>query len=121
VYMRSNDVWLGAAYDFFQFTRVQLAMCSVLAIEPGTYAHHVGSLHIYESNFVSAQNLKKTEVVENVPAIYGDTWNDVKESAILALNSVRDASLRDQLSAQERWYANAMITAIAKNEKKEAS
>ena len=121
VYMRSNDVWLGAAYDFFQFTRVQLAMCSVLSIEPGTYAHHVGSLHIYESNFVSAQNLKKTDVVENVPAIYGDTWNDVKESAILALNSVQDTSLRDQLSAQERWYANAMITAIAKNKKKEAS
>lgn len=119
VYMRSNDVWLGAAYDFFQFTRVQLAMCSVLAIEPGTYAHHVGSLHIYESNFVSAQNLKKAAVVENVPAIYGDTWNDVKESAILALNSVKDVSLRNQLSDQERWYANAMITAIAKNKKKE--
>jgi thymidylate synthase len=58
VYMRSNDVWLGAAYDFFQFTRVQLAMASVLGIEPGTYNHHVGSLHIYEQHYESLPQIK---------------------------------------------------------------
>lgn len=46
VYMRSNDVWLGAAYDFFQFTRVQIAIASILGVEPGSYSHHVGS-HIH--------------------------------------------------------------------------
>jgi thymidylate synthase len=120
VYMRSNDVWLGAAYDFFQFTRVQLAMCSVLGVEPGAYAHHVGSLHIYESNYAAANNLKKTDKVEAVPPIYGDTWDEVKDSAIAILNSVKDHSLLDSLSSQERWYASAMITAIEKNKRKEA-
>lgn len=120
VYMRSNDVWLGAAYDFFQFTRVQLAMCSVLNVEPGAYAHHVGSLHIYESNYAAADNLKKTDKVEAVPPIYGDTWDEVKDSAIAILNSVKDHSLLDSLSSQERWYASAMITAIEKNKRKEA-
>lgn len=120
VYMRSNDVWLGAAYDFFQFTRVQLAMCSVLNVEPGAYAHHVGSLHIYESNYAAADNLKKTDKVEAVPPIYGDTWDEVKDSAIAILNSVKDHSLIDSLSSQERWYASAMITAIEKNKRKEA-
>jgi len=120
VYMRSNDVWLGAAYDFFQFTRVQLAMCSVLGIEPGAYAHHVGSLHIYESNYAAAGNLKKTDNVEAVPAIYGDTWDDVKDSAIAILNAVNSQSGMDSLSPQERWYASAMVTAIEKNKRKEA-
>jgi thymidylate synthase len=120
VYMRSNDVWLGAAYDFFQFTRVQLAMCSVLGIEPGAYAHHVGSLHIYESNYAAAGNLKKTDNVEAVPAIYGDTWDDVKDSAIAILNAVNNQSGMDSLSPQERWYASAMVTAIEKNKRKEA-
>jgi len=120
VYMRSNDVWLGAAYDFFQFTRVQLAMCSVLAVEPGTYAHHVGSLHIYESNYSAADNLKKTDNVENVPPIYGDSWDEVKDSAIAILNSVKDHSILNSLSPQERWYASSMITAIEKNKRKEA-
>ena len=60
VYMRSNDVWLGAAYDFFQFTRVQLAIASILGIEPGTYHHHVGSLHIYEQHYDPAETLKHT-------------------------------------------------------------
>jgi thymidylate synthase len=58
--MRSNDVWLGAAYDFFQFTRVQIAIASVLGIQPGTYAHHVGSLHIYEQHYGAAEDLKHT-------------------------------------------------------------
>lgn len=120
VYMRSNDVWLGAAYDFFQFTRVQLAMCGVLGVEPGAYAHHVGSLHIYESNFESAGNLRKTDRVESAPPIYGDTWSDVKDSAIAILNSVNDRSILDSLSPQERWYASSMIAAIEKNKRKEA-
>ena len=81
VYMRSNDVWLGAAYDFFQFTRVQLALCSVLGIEPGSYAHHVGSLHIYENNYDAAESLKKTDNVFIPPMITGSTWGEVAASA----------------------------------------
>ena len=115
VYMRSNDVWLGSAYDFFQFTRVQLAMCSVLGIEPGTYAHHVGSLHIYENNYDAAEKLKKTNLVEVNPEITGRTWREVESSALLAIMAVNDRSLLQKLSPQEQWFAEAMIKSVDKN------
>ena len=118
VYMRSNDVWLGAAYDFFQFTRVQLAMCSVLGIEPGTYAHHVGSLHIYENNYEAAGALRKTDNVEISPEITGRSWREVEASAALALYATTHREALEMLSPAERWYADAMIKAVDKNKGK---
>lgn len=118
VYMRSNDVWLGAAYDFFQFTQVQIALASVLGIEPGKYAHHVGSLHIYEQHYGAAEDLKKTNELVDIPSITGSSWADVQSSALKALNAVDDESTIDQLTEAESWHANAMITAVKKNKQK---
>lgn len=115
VYMRSNDVWLGSAYDFFQFTRVQLAMCSVLGIEPGTYAHHVGSLHIYANNYEAADKLKKTSNVEEQPYITGRTWREVESSAHLAMDAVDNRLLKSRLTISEAWFTDAMCTAVDKN------
>ena len=120
VYMRSNDVWLGAAYDFFQFTRVQLAMASVLGIEPGTYNHHVGSLHIYEQHYKEAEKLKKTDAKTSIPYITGRTWNEVKSSGILAMQATVSQSIFERLTPDEKWYAESMMTAVQKNlDKKE--
>lgn len=118
VYMRSNDVWLGAAYDFFQFTQVQIALASVLGIEPGKYAHHVGSLHIYEQHYDAAESLKKTDELVDVPSITGSSWEEISTSAWKSLQAVHDESLREGLTASETWHANAMISAIDKNKKK---
>jgi hypothetical protein len=118
VYMRSNDVWLGAAYDFFQFTRVQLAIASVLGIEPGTYNHHVGSLHIYEQHYAPAEDLKYTDIKHDIPIIGGRTWNEVKSSALLAMQATVSETTFNRLQPDEKWYANAMIDAINKNRKK---
>ena len=87
MFMRSNDVWLGAAYDFFQFTRVQLAIASILGIEPGEYTHHVGSLHIYEQHYELAENLSYTDKYEDVPAITGMTWKQVSDRAMSAMSA----------------------------------
>ena len=118
VYMRSNDVWLGAAYDFFQFTRVQLAIASILGIEPGTYHHHVGSLHIYEQHYDSAENLKHTyEPYEKIPAMVGNSWGEVSDFAMDALTAAihhEEQMLLYGLHPFEQWYANAMIKAIKK-------
>jgi thymidylate synthase len=120
VYMRSNDVWLGAAYDFFQFTRVQIAMASVLGIEPGKYAHHVGSLHIYEQHYDEAEKLKHTDKdIESIPVITGRTWNEVKSGSILTLQGTVDASVYSRLNESEKWYTDSMIHAINKNAAKE--
>jgi thymidylate synthase len=118
VYMRSNDVWLGAAYDFFQFTRVQLAIASVLGIEPGTYNHHVGSLHIYEQHYEVAENLKYTDIKNEIPAITGRSWNEVKSSALLAMQGVASEKTFNRLNDDEKWYASAMIHAVNNNLKK---
>ena len=122
VYMRSNDVGLGAAYDFFQFTRVQIAMASVLGVAPGSYAHHVGSLHIYEQHYDSAENLKHTtEPYEDIPAITGFNWRQVQDRAMLSLSAamhIEETTLVNSLHPFEGWYARAMISAIKKNEAK---
>jgi thymidylate synthase len=122
VYMRSNDVWLGAAYDFFQFTRVQIAMASVLGVAPGSYAHHVGSLHIYEQHYDAAENLKyTTEPYEDIPAITGFNWRQVQDRALSSLTAamhIDEPMLLNSLHPFEGWYARAMITAIKKNEAK---
>jgi thymidylate synthase len=54
VTMRSQDVWLGLCYDGFMFTQAQHTLARRLDVEVGTYVHHVGSLHLYESNIESA-------------------------------------------------------------------
>lgn len=55
--MRSNDVWLGACYDFFMFTQLQCTVANALGIEPGTYTHHAYSFHMYERNLEAADAL----------------------------------------------------------------
>jgi thymidylate synthase len=119
VYMRSNDVWLGAAYDFFQFTRVQIAMASVLGIEPGKYAHHVGSLHIYEQHYTAADNLKHALHNPTIPAITGRTWNEVKSSAILAMQATVSEPTYARLNDAEKWYADSMKRAVLNNAQKD--
>jgi thymidylate synthase len=119
VYMRSNDVWLGAAYDFFQFTRVQIAMASVLGIEPGKYTHHVGSLHIYEQHYESADKLKHALHSPSIPPITGRTWNEVKSSAMLAMQATVSEPTYARLNDSEKWYTDAMKRAVLSNLAKE--
>jgi thymidylate synthase len=119
VYMRSNDVWLGAAYDFFQFTRVQIAMASVLGIEPGTYNHHVGSLHIYEQHYASADKLAHALHSPTIPAITGRTWNEVKSSAMLAMQATVSEPTYARLNDSEKWYTDSMKRAVLNNLQKD--
>jgi len=119
VYMRSNDVWLGAAYDFFQFTRVQIAMASVLGIEPGTYNHHVGSLHIYEQHYASADKLAHALHSPTIPAITGRTWNEVKSSAMLAMQATVSEPTYARLNEAEKWYTDSMKRAVLNNLQKD--
>ena len=90
----------------------------VLGIEPGSYSHHVGSLHIYEENYDAAAALRKTNNIAEVPSITGRTWREVESSALIALQATSDAKLLNRLSPNERWYAEAMIKAIEKNKGK---
>jgi thymidylate synthase len=123
VFMRSNDVWLGAAYDFFQFTRVQLAIASILGIPTGIYTHHVGSLHIYEQHYEKAEALHEAEKYEKVPAITGESWRQIEGLALEALTVSDIAETYPQYQYgipdfNTMWYSDAMISAIKKNKEK---
>ena len=44
--MRSNDAFLGLPHDVFALTMIQEILARSLSVEPGTYSHAVGSLHL---------------------------------------------------------------------------
>lgn len=45
-YMRGNDAVIGLLGDTFAFTMIQEFAARLLGVPVGTYAHHVGSMHI---------------------------------------------------------------------------
>jgi thymidylate synthase len=51
VNMRSNDLIWGFTNDLIVFTMIHEFMARSLCIEPGTYYHNAGSLHIYEKHW----------------------------------------------------------------------
>lgn len=51
-YMRSNDINLGFCNDIPFFTGLQIKLSKELGVPLGWYRHVVGSLHVYENNFI---------------------------------------------------------------------
>lgn len=49
VEMRSNDVHLGATYDFAAFTLIQQVVAALLGREVGRYRHFANSMHMYKN------------------------------------------------------------------------
>jgi len=107
VVMRSNDVWLGAAFDWFQFTQLQLTCARALGVAPGVYRHTAWSLHIYETDIERAQQLAvdPTRAVEWQPEGLGrpgQNFYDIQQRA-LALRYPDDPRRADD-TPSERWY-----------------
>lgn len=57
VTMRSQDVWWGTPYDWFQFTQLQHTVARLLHVHPGTYRHITLSTHLYERNMPDVEKL----------------------------------------------------------------
>ena len=57
--MRSNDAFIGLPHDVFAFTMLQEIIARALDLEPGTYSHAVGSLHLYKDNRDAARRYLK--------------------------------------------------------------
>jgi thymidylate synthase len=55
--MRSNDVWLGLAYDLFQFGQLQWTVANMLEIKAGALVHRPISLHAYDTDWDKIENL----------------------------------------------------------------
>jgi hypothetical protein len=95
-------------------------MASVLGIKPGKYVHHVGSLHIYEQHYGSAEDLKYSNDYITIPSIVGSSWNQVQNFANSALAAATHPGemIRFMLDPIEHWYATSMLKAIEKNKEK---
>jgi len=59
VFMRSNDLYRGSCYDFFNFTSIQCLLAGILNVQIGTYYHIADSHHIYESDISKIENILK--------------------------------------------------------------
>lgn len=118
VTMRSNDAWLGLPYDMFQFTQLQLTLCHILALSPGTYTHTAWSLHLYEENVAASY-----EVVDRAtdgepiyhPAGIGHPGGGNLDDVLRELTHVqtRAADLRNgrelvDATDSERWYLDVL-------------
>jgi thymidylate synthase len=102
-FMRSNDVFRGLPHDIFAFTMLQELVASSLSVEPGSYKHAVGSLHLYDENrkqakeYVSEKYQPTTLAMPPMPA--GDPWPAVRavlraEREIRADKTVNESQLQ---------------------------
>lgn len=94
VYMRSNDIIWGMAYDIFSFTMIQEILATILGVKIGWYEHHVGSLHIYNNFYELGEKMVERQEFEEyeMPTM---PLNSKEELDSLVINEER---LRKNLS-----------------------
>ncbi len=102
VYMRSNDVWRGLAYDAFQFTQLQMTIAKELGAPIGTYRHYAASLHLYESDVTAA--IKMLNCDQESHDVLTNPYGISVVDARLLLSGAR-ASLT---SSDAAWYVDAV-------------
>lgn len=81
-HMRSNDAFLGLPHDLFCFTMLQEIIARSLGVEPGTYTHMVGSLHLYDKHLSKARQFLREgwqAKSEMSPMPLGDPWPAIRE------------------------------------------
>jgi hypothetical protein len=117
--MRSNDVFLGVAYDFWMFTRLQMTLAWALGLELGDYRHHAISLHAYERDWDKVNEFIIDPEEPKLPGGYTDgfdvpgtllsedeaiaRWREARQQA---LNVVKGSKDVDFFNAQ--WYADTL-------------
>jgi thymidylate synthase len=101
--MRSNDVWLGLAYDLFQFGQLQWTVASELGIPAGPLVHRPVSLHAYEHNWDAISGLHESRDA-TFPNLYGFT------SLNRAEDIARGRKLGDEevLSPTDGWFVGRL-------------
>lgn len=96
-HMRSNDAFVGLPHDFFTFTMIQEILSRSLGVNLGTYAHSVGSLHIYSDDTENVQaflNEGWQEETNMPPMPDGDPWPSV-QGLLGAEEQIRHGSIPD--------------------------
>lgn len=95
VNMRSNDLWLGLPYDFYNFTMIQNMMAYTLGLKIGRYSHLAGSLHLYESNYSQA----------NEAACFRGSGASLIKSEVITADELWDlANLEDNMRLHKTYH-----------------
>jgi len=87
VNMRSNDLLWGTPYDVSQFTFIQECFACLLGIEPGSYIHNAGSMHIYqrdEETFKKILESNDTNIKIQLPVDI-KSWEQLQDQSINVL------------------------------------
>lgn len=103
-FMRSNDVWLGTAYDVFQFCQLQCTVANVLGVGLGRYRHTAASLHLYESNIDRVEQLNA--VYDDYPYWCGVSGGSWAQASRLARDLAHGRE--DGFTLTERWLTDAV-------------
>lgn len=103
--MRSNDVWLGLAYDCFQFTQLQWTVARVLGLHVGRYYHHAVSLHLYERDAAKVNALVYPLVPMPLGFVKGFgrsgmTWDECRDRAA----AIVSGEVPEDQTRSEAWY-----------------
>jgi thymidylate synthase len=106
--MRSNDAFLGLAYDAFQFTQLQLTLARALGVPAGPLVHRANSLHLYEKDLPRIEIMLAAGSVADasgfLPRGFGrDGEDDAEVASLRARNVLRGIPLLGETES-ERWY-----------------
>lgn len=118
VVMRSQDVWLGSPYDWFQFSQLQLTIARVLGAAPGTYHHVTMSTHLYESNIddviegVRSGAWKSDHFIPDGIGHEFSSWADIERRArdLPYVNRIMQS-----LTPSEQWYRQSLADKLQLN------
>lgn len=109
VTMRSNDCWLGLAYDAHQFCQLQYTIANALNIPVGLYYHHANSLHLYERDVAKLDDLHPWAGTSNPYRLggFGVRGTPIEHSILRAQMIGKGGSQQlFGLTNTERWYAD---------------
>jgi thymidylate synthase len=117
VFMRSQDIWWGTPYDWFQFSQLQRATALTLDVPPGRYFHTTVSTHIYSEFIPDAEIVAKAipplstdrEYQPDVIGLPGLTIDEIRGRAI-HLGSYRGDL--PYMTDSERWYQSVIASIL---------
>jgi thymidylate synthase len=106
VTMRSNDAWLGLPYDLIQFQVLLLAVSAALGVEPGTYHHSVGSLHLYDQHVPLAKVAADSLTLAQIRGAWRP--GSIEEISRRARGILADDLDYDEATQLELWLSRAI-------------
>lgn len=114
-YMRSNDVWLGMPYDVFAFTMIQRLIADELKVTYGEYHHHVGSMHLYDTNFENGKKALSTQPYGDELSMWDKRFRlDELNNAVLVEEEIRVRNKIYDLRPSESTANDMLICCVNK-------